>query len=109
MIETEVPVKPQRRLIFLLLLVVSSAFLATAQDGSQSLGDIARQERARRMAQTDATEIAGIKEADFHANILFTDSKTADEKWVLMPAAEKPNAGRIRQVPPDREGTCPLS
>jgi len=108
MIESEVTLKPPRRLIFLLIFLVSSASLVVAQEGSQSLGDIARQERARRMAQTDATETAGMKEAEFHANILFTDSKTAVEKWVLMPAAEKPNAGRIRQVSPDKKTYVPF-
>lgn len=90
-----------RRLVFLLVFVLSFSFLASAQDSGQSLGEIARRERERRMAETDANEVAGMKEADFHANILFADSNAAVEKWVLMPAAEKPNAGRMRQVTRD--------
>ena len=100
--------KPLRPLVFLFALVLFFTCLASAQDGGPSLGDIARQERARRMAQTDATEIAGLKEGDFHANILFTNSKAEIEKWVLMPAAERPNAGRIRQVTRDKKFYAPF-
>jgi hypothetical protein len=85
--------KPLYRLIFLLVLIISFTFLVSAQDGTQSPGDIARQERARRQAQFDANEIAGLKEGDFHANILITDSNASIEKWVLMPAADQPGAG----------------
>lgn len=100
--------KPLRLISFLFALIFSFSFLVSAQDGGPSLGDIARQERARRLAQTDANEIAGLKEGQFHANILFTDSKGAVEKWVLMPAAEKPNAGRIRQVTRDKKFFIPF-
>jgi hypothetical protein len=104
----EVTLKPLRLFAFLFALVISFTFLVSAQDGGPSLGEIARQERARRMAQTDANEIAGLKEGDFHANILFTDSKAAVEKWVLMPVADKPNAGRIRQVTRDQKFYAPF-
>jgi hypothetical protein len=104
--------KPPRRLIFLLALPMAFSLLAAlpaaAQDGGPSLGDIARQERARRMAETDATEIDGLKPAEFHANILLADSKTAIEKWVLLPAAERPNAGRIRQATRDKKIYVPF-
>jgi hypothetical protein len=89
---------PPRRLIFLLVLVVSFAFLACARDGGSSLGDIARQERARKMAQTDANEIAGLKEGGFHLDLLLMDSKGSVLKWVSLPAADRPSAGRIRRV-----------
>lgn len=100
------------RLISLLALAITSPLLgalpAAAQDSSPSLGEIARQERARRMAETDATELEGLKPAEFHANILLTDSKTAIEKWVLMPAAEQSNAGRIRRVTRDKKIYVPF-
>jgi hypothetical protein len=89
---------PPRRLIFLLVLVVSFAFLACARDGGSSLGDIARQERARKMAQTDANEIAGLKEGGFHLDLLLMDSKGSVLKWVSLPPADRPSAGRIRRV-----------
>jgi hypothetical protein len=101
-------VKPLRRLIFLLAFTLSFAALASAQDSGPSLGDIARQERARRIAETDASETAGMKPADFRANILLAGSKDAIEKWVLMPAAERPNAGRIRQVTRDKKTYVPF-
>jgi hypothetical protein len=100
--------KLPHRLIFLFTFVLSFSFLASAQDSGQSLGDIARKERARRMAETDVNEVAGMKEAEFHANILFTDSQSEIEKWVLMPAAEKPNAGRMRQVTRDKAIRVPF-
>ena len=100
--------KPPRRLIFLLVLVVSFAFLVSAQDSGPSLGDIARQERARKMAQTDANETAGLKEGGFHVDILLMDSKDSVLKWVLMPAADRPNAGRIRQVTRDKKIYVPF-
>lgn len=103
----EVPVNP-RRILLLIALSLPFSYFAAAQDGSMSLGDIARQERARRMAETDATETAGLKPADFHANVLLADSKASVEKWVLMPAAEKPNAGRIRQVAPGKKIYVPF-
>jgi hypothetical protein len=88
---------PLRRSIFLVIFILSLSSFA-AQVGGQSLGDIARQERARRLAEADAKDTDGLKEAPFHANILLVDSKSAAEKWVLMPAADKPGAGRMRQV-----------
>jgi hypothetical protein len=100
--------KPPRRLIFLLVLVVSLAFLASAQDGGPSLGDIGRQERARKMAQNDADEIAGLKEGGFHLDLLLMDSKGSVLKWVSLPAADRPNAGRIRQVTRDRKIYVPF-
>ncbi|HXP80600.1 MAG TPA: hypothetical protein VN976_11900 [Verrucomicrobiae bacterium] len=100
--------KPPRRLIFLLVLVVSFAFLVSAQDGGPSLGDIARQERARKMAQTDANEIAGLKEGGFHLDLLLMDSKDSVLKWVSLPAADRPNAGRIRQVTRDKKIYLPF-
>jgi hypothetical protein len=100
--------KPLRLIALVFAMFIACTFLVSAQDSSPSLGEIARQERARKMAQTDTNEIAGMKEGGFHANILFTDSKTAVEKWVLMPAADKPNAGRIRQVTRDRRIFVPF-
>ena len=100
--------KPLRFLAFLLALTVALTCVVSAQDGGPSLGDIARQERARRLAETDANETAGLKQADFHANILLTDSKNAVEKWVLMPAAEKANAGRIQHVTADKKIYVPF-
>lgn len=100
--------QPPRRLIFLLVLVVSVAFLACAQDGGPSLGDIARQERARKMAQADANEIAGLKEGGFHLDLLLMDSKDSVLKWVSLPAADRPNAGRIRQVTRDKKIYVPF-
>lgn len=98
-----------RRLICLLIFALALPLLVSAQDsGGPSLGEIARRERERRIAETDATETAGMKEAAFHANILFADSKEAVEKWVLMPAAEKPNAGRMRQVTPGQKFYVPF-
>jgi hypothetical protein len=93
----------QRRAIFLFVFWLCFTFLVSAQDGSQSLGDIARQERARKLAKADQDEIAGLKGDQFHANILFVDSKAAIEKWVLLPPADKPGAGRMRQVTPGKQ------
>ena len=100
--------KPLRFFVFLFILGIAFTFLVSAQDNSQSLGDIARQERARRQAQFDANEIAGLKEGDFHANILITDSKDSVEKWVLMPAADRPGAGRFREVTRDKKLFVPF-
>ena len=100
--------KPLRLIVFVFLLVIALTFLVSAQDNSQSLGDIARQERARREAQFDANEIAGLKEGDFRANILITDSKDSVEKWVLMPAADRPGAGRFREVTRDKKLYVPF-
>jgi hypothetical protein len=100
--------KPLRLIALVFAIFIACTFLVSAQDGSPSLGEIARQERARRMAQTDTNEIAGMKEGDFHANILLTGSKDAIEKWVLLPAAERLNAGRIRQVTRDKKTFVPF-
>ena len=104
----EVTLKPLRLVVFLFLSVIAFTFLVSAQENSQSLGDIARQERARKEAQFDANEIAGLKEGDFHANILITDSKDSVEKWVLMPAADRPGAGRFREVTRDKKFYVPF-
>ncbi len=74
---------------------------------SPSLGDVARQARKDKKQNqatsasigpgsdaAEAREIAGLKVATFKANILITDSHSAIEKWVLLPAREKPRAGR---------------
>lgn len=82
--------------------------VVSAQDGGPSLGEIARQERARRQAQFDAHEFDGLKEAAFHANILITDSNAAIEKWVLMPAADRPGAGRFHQATRDKKLFVPF-
>jgi hypothetical protein len=100
--------KPLRLFALLFTLVISFIFLVSAQDGGPSLGDIARQERARKMAQTDANEIAGLRESDFHLDILLMDSKDSVLKWVLLPAADRPNAGRIRQVTRDKKIYVPF-
>jgi hypothetical protein len=95
-------VKLHRSSIFLFAFLLSFPFLAPALDGSQSPKDTARQERTRKLAKADADEIAGLKGDQFHANILFVDSKSAIEKWVLLPSADKPGAGRMRQVAPGK-------
>jgi len=100
--------KPLRLFAFLFALVISFTSLLSAQDSSPSLGDIARQERARRQAEFDANELAGLKEGDFHANILITDSNASIEKWVLMPAADRPGAGRFREVTRDKKLYVPF-
>lgn len=94
--------RPTCRIGFIAL-VVSLALALSAQDGSQSLGDLARQQRDHKQqsassGQTDASETSGLKEADFKANILITDSHDAIEKWVLTPDADRAGTGRIRQV-----------
>ena len=95
-------------LVLLCLLAASSAPIVSPQDDTPSLGDLARQERARRQQNADANEIANLKEADFHANILLTDSHAATEKWVLTPAAERATTGRIREVSPDKKIYVPV-
>jgi hypothetical protein len=97
-----------RPLIFLLVLVVSLVFFVSAQNGGLALGDMARQERARKMAQTDANEIAGLKEGGFHLDLLLMDSKDSVLKWVSLPAADRPSAGRIRQVTRDKKIYAPF-
>jgi hypothetical protein len=103
--------KPAWRVTCLVLLVISLAQTLPAQDGSQSLGDLARQERERRQAQAaaaEAAETAGLKEASFKASILITDSDAAIEKWVLMSAADRSNAGRFRELIPDKKFFVPF-
>jgi hypothetical protein len=105
--------KPAWRITCLVLLVLSLVATLSAQNGSQSLGDLARQERERKKAQEnayeqsaaarEASEIAGLSEANFKANILITDSHDAIEKWVLMSAADRPNAGRLRELTPGKK------
>jgi hypothetical protein len=99
------------RSIFSCLVVVLFTSILPAQDGNQSLGDLARQERARKQQQFDkaeASEIAGLKEGDFQARILITDSHAAIEKWVLLPVAERSRAGRIREVAPGKKIYLPF-
>lgn len=106
--------KPTCGLAFLVLLVVSFVLALSAQDSNQSLGDLAKQQRERRLkqsgnsGQTDASETAGLKEGDFKVNILITDSHAAIEKWVLMPEADRSGAGRIRQVIRDKKFYLPF-
>jgi hypothetical protein len=103
--------KPAWRVTCLALLVISLVQILSAQDGSQSLGDFARQERERRnkqAAEAEANEIAGLKEGSFKANILITDSRAAIERWVLMSAADRANAGRFRELIPDRKFHLPF-
>ena len=57
---------------------------------------------------TEAAEIAGLKQGAFKANILLTDSHSAIEKWVLLPAAERSRAGRIREVTPGKKIYVPF-
>lgn len=95
--------RPTYRIGFIAPFVVSLALALSAQDSNQSLGDLARQQRDHKQqpansGQTDASEISGLKEADFKANILITDSHDAIEKWVLAPDANRAGTGRIRQV-----------
>ena len=77
---------------------------ASGQDGNQSIGDVARQERESRQkqsvnsGQTDASETSGLREGSFKANVLITESHDAIEKWVLMPEAGRAGSGRIRKA-----------
>ncbi len=104
--ELEVVLKPIHGIGLSVLLGVSFVPALLTQDTTPSLGDLARQERERKQQQStsatqtnaDAAELSGLTEANFKANILITESKAATEKWVLMPAADRPGAGRIRQV-----------
>ena len=52
--------------------------------------------------------IGGLKQADFKANILITQSNQETEKWVLMPAADRPGAGRLRQLIPGKKYYLPI-
>ena len=96
------------RLLFLCLLAISLAPIVSAQDDTPSLGDFARQERARRQQNAEADEITGLQAADFQANILITDSHAAIEKWVLMSAPDRSSAGRLREVPPNKKFYLPV-
>ena len=127
-VEQETILKPIHRIGILVLLVVSFVVALSAQDSNQSLGDLARQERERRQKQSgdsgqtdalksqgkeedevaDASEAGGLKEGPFKANILITDSSAAIEKWVLMPVAERPGAGRLRQLTPGKKFYFPF-
>ena len=108
--------KPTRRAGLLILLIVSLALPLLAQDSTPSLGDLARQERDRKQklavnaGQTDgdASEISGLTEATFKANILITESNAETEKWVLTSEADRPGAGRLRQVTPGRKYYLPF-
>jgi hypothetical protein len=112
----EVILKTAHRTGFLLLLVVSFVLALSAQDSAPSLGDLARQERARKQQQSasvtqadaDAAELSGLTEANFKANILITESHAETEKWVLMPAADRPGAGRLRQLVPGKKYYLPF-
>ena len=107
--------KPAHRAELLMLLIVAFVLPVCAQQSAPapSLGDLARQERERKLkqsAQTDAAagDTAGLTEANFKANILVTESKAETEKWVLMPEAARAGAGRIRQVTTDKKYYMPF-
>lgn len=105
--------KPTHRAVLLLLLIASFALPVCAQESAPSLGDLARQERERKLKQSaptdaDASEPAGLTEANFKANILINESKAETEKWVLMPEAARAAAGRIRQVTTDKKYYMPF-
>jgi hypothetical protein len=109
--EQERTMKPALRVTCLVLLVISLVPTVSAQDGSQSLGDFARQDLERRNKQSreaEANETAGLKDGSFKANILITDSHAAIEKWVLMSAADRPNAERFRELTPDKKFYLPF-
>ncbi|HMD96106.1 MAG TPA: hypothetical protein VKM93_02080 [Terriglobia bacterium] len=99
------------RVTCIVFLVISLVQTLSAQDGSQSLGDFARQDLERRnkqAAEAEANETAGLKEGSFKANILITDSHAAIERWVLMSATDRPNAGRLRELIPDKKFYLPF-
>jgi hypothetical protein len=115
--EREVIMRRAYRTGFLAIIVVSFVLALSAQDSAPTLGDLARQERERKQNQsanpaqadaTDAGELRGLTLANFKANILVNESKAATEKWVLMPAADKQGAGRIRQVMPGKKYFLPF-
>lgn len=91
-------------IVFFGLLVVSFLLPLYAQETNESLGDLARRQRASKQEQSDnsrqteASETSGLQEGNFKANILITDSQDAIEKWVLLPETKRADAGRIRQV-----------
>jgi hypothetical protein len=107
--------KPTQRAGLLLLLIAAFVLPVCAQESAPapSLGDLARQERERKLKQsaqadTDASEPAGLTPANFKANILINESKAETEKWVLMPEAARAGAGRIRQVTTDKKYYLPF-
>src|SRR5271156_3009979 len=108
----EVILKPAHRTALFTLLIVSFVLPLPAQDGAPSLGDLARQERERRQQQSanaaqtdaDAAELSGLTEANF----LITESQAATEKGVVMPAADRPGAGRIRRLTVDKKYYLPF-
>lgn len=100
--------KPASRVTCLFLLVIALVPTLPAQDGTQSLGDLARQERERRRMKAEASEIAELKQASFKANILITDSHAAIEKWVLMSQSDRPDAGRLRELVVDKTFYLPF-
>jgi len=104
----EIALKPRRRALFLFTLIFSFSFAVYAQDANQSLGDYARQLRAKKAAQADAQEIEGLKEGDFRANVLIAESHDAIAKWVLTPAAERQGAARLREVPAGKKFYLPV-
>jgi hypothetical protein len=99
--------KPLSRFLLLFTLIFSFAFLVSAQDGGVSLGDYARQLRAKKQAHAEAKEIEGLKIAEFHASILITDTKDAIAHWVLTPTAQRPTAGRLRELTPGKKFYLP--
>lgn len=110
--------KAAYRLPLLILMAVAFVLPLSAQDNATpSLGDLARQERARRDQQTttpaqieeaDAAELSALKPAPFKANILIVESKEEAEKWVLMPAADRPGAARIHQLTREKKYYFPF-
>jgi len=104
-------VKPTRHVGLLLLVIVFIIPFFSGQESSPPLGDLARQEREHKQSQAGNSgqdETSGLSEGSFKANILITDSHAAIEKWVLMPAAEKASAGRIRQLIRDKKFYLPF-
>lgn len=98
---------------FVLMLIIPLTSVLLAQQTPPSLADLARQERERRKqlanklppastGNSAGKQVAGAAglSTSFQANILITDSKSAIEKWVLLPVANRPGAGRLHQVTP---------
>jgi hypothetical protein len=120
--------KLRRDVISLFVLAISFTSILSAQNGTPSLGDLARQERERRRKQSDksgqtytqispaksgadeagAAGIAGLNQGSFQANILITDSKAAIEKWILLPAGDRSGAGRFRETAPGKKIYIPF-
>ncbi len=110
--------KAAHRSALLTLMALSFLLPLSAQDNTPSLGDLARQERARREHQTadpaqlaaaDAAELAGLTPASFKANILIVQSKEDAEKWVLMSASDRPGAGRFHQLTREKKYYFPFA